>query len=89
MRKKKKIDPVPEEFENYKAAADFWGSHDTTDYPELLRTVTVVSKLRKRRFELQLEPDVLRTLESKARKKGVTIGHLASDLLRRQLATSR
>ncbi len=89
MRKKKNIDTVPEEFESYEAAAEFWDSHDTRDYPELLSTVTFVSQLRRRRFEIEIEPDVVKVLETKARKKGVAVGRLASDLLRRQLATTR
>jgi hypothetical protein len=89
MRKKKKIDQIPEEFESSEAASEFWDAHDTTDYPEFLRSVTVVSQLRRRRFEIEIEPDVLSILETKARKKGVTVGRLAGDLLRRQLAGPR
>jgi len=33
------VDPVPDDFESYEVAAEFWDTHDTTDYPELLVTV--------------------------------------------------
>ena len=84
-KKKAKIDPVPEEFPSYEAAADFWDTHDTTDYPEAFRTVHVVSKFRGRRFEIEIEGDVVTALRKWARRQGVTPGRLASSVLRHQL----
>ncbi len=88
MRKMKQIDPIPDEFATVEQAAEFWDKHDTTDYPGAFRTVTVVAKLRHRHFEIPIEADVIKTLEIRARKQRVSLGHLASDLLRRQLRTS-
>ena len=39
MADKKKTDPVPEHFGTYDEAAEFWETHDTTDYSEIFRTV--------------------------------------------------
>jgi predicted phosphatase len=88
MSKKKQIDPIPDEFANRDEAAEFWDSHDMTDYPQAFRTVRVVAKLRNRHYEIPLEADVIKALEARARKTGMTLGHLASDLLRRRLRTS-
>ena len=88
MSKKKRIDPIPAHFTSPEEAAEFWGSHDTTDYPGVFRTVRVVADLRNRHYEIPIEADVIKTLEARARKAGVTLGHLASDLLRRQLSAS-
>ena len=88
MSKKSRIDPIPEEFAGYDDAADFWDTHDTTHYPDAFRTVKVVSKFRGRHFEIEIEPDVVKSLQQRARQKGVTLGHLASSLLRRRLTTS-
>ena len=85
MRKKKQIDPIPHEFASYEAAAEFWDTHDTTDYPGAFRTVKVVSNLKNRHYEIPIAPDVLRALQTQARKKHVTLGHIANDLLRRRL----
>jgi hypothetical protein len=30
--KPKQTDPLPEEFASYEEAAEFWDTHDTTDY---------------------------------------------------------
>ncbi len=85
MSKKKQIDPLPEEFANYDEAAEFWDTHDTTDYAHAFRTVRVVTRLRHRHYEIPIEADVVKALEARARKMGVTLGHLASDILRQQL----
>lgn len=88
MSKKKQIDPIPAQFTSLEEAAEFWGTHDTTDYPGVFRKVRVVAELRNRHYEIPIDADVIKSLEVRARKAGVTLGHLASDLLRRQLLTS-
>ncbi len=39
--KPKQVDPIPEEFSSYEEAAEFWDTHDTTDYPDSFETVAV------------------------------------------------
>lgn len=85
MTKKKRIDPIPDEFASPEEAAHFWDSHDTTDYPHAFRTVRVVAELRNRRYEIPIGADVIKALEVRARKRGVTLGRIANDLLRRRL----
>lgn len=89
MSKKKRVDLIPEEFTSYEEAAEFWDTHDTTDYPDVFRTVKVTTEFRGRHYEIELEADVVRALRAQARKKGLTVSRLASDLLRRQVATSK
>jgi predicted phosphatase len=88
MRKKKAIEPIPEEFAGYEDAARFWDTHDTSDYPDAFRTVKVVSDLRHRHYEIPIAPDVVQSLRVRARQRGVTVGRLANDLLRRKLRFS-
>lgn len=89
MAKKKLVDPIPEEFGSYEEAAEFWDTHDTTDYPDAFRTVNVSTELRNRHYEIELEPDVASELRSRARRRGVRPGSLASALLRKQLESSQ
>ena len=89
MRTKNHIDPIPKEFASYEAAARFWETHDTMDYPDAFRTVKVVGSLRNRHYEIPVAPDLVRQLQSRARKRRVSLGHLANDLLRQRLKTSR
>ncbi len=88
MPKKNHIDPAPETFAGYDEAADFWDKHDTTQYPADFRTVKAVSELRGRHYEIEIESDVVLALRARARKSGVTLGHLANRLLRQRLRTS-
>ena len=57
---KKQVDPTPEHFDSYEAAAEFWDTHDTTDYLDEFRTVEVTSELRVRHFAVEIEEDVKR-----------------------------
>ena len=84
----KNPDPLPEEFQSYDEAGEFWDHQDTTDYPDAFRTVKVVSELRGRRYEIELEQDLVEKLQDKAKSEGVKMGPLANQLLRQQLAIS-
>lgn len=87
MRKQKQIDPIPDEFSSYEEAAEFWDTHDTTDYPDAFRTVEVKSELRQRHYEVEIDSDVVNKLRARAKRKRVSLGNLASDLLRQQLSS--
>lgn len=82
----KRVDPLPDEFASYEEAAAFWDTHDTTDYPEAFQTVEVEEVvLRQRRYEVEIDEDVLRLLREQARQRDIPLSRLASDLLRQQL----
>jgi hypothetical protein len=85
MTKKKKSDPLPEEFSSYEEAAEFWDKHDTTDYLQNSHPVKVESEFRGRRYEIEIDEPVAKILRKAARRKGVTPSRLASDLLRQRL----
>lgn len=82
---KKRIEPTPDNFESYEAAADFWDTHDTTDYLNEFRTVEVNTELRTRHFEVEIDEKVAKALQEQAAAKGVKISDLASNMLRQQL----
>jgi hypothetical protein len=84
--KKKPVDPIPEEFNSYDEAAEFWDSHDTTEYLADSQHVKAVSELRERHYEIEIEPAVAVVLRKEAKRRGVTPGHLASELLWQRLS---
>ncbi|MGZ8843052.1 MAG: CopG family antitoxin [Pyrinomonadaceae bacterium] len=86
---KKHVEPTPDNFESYEAAADFWDSHDTTDYLDEFRTVEVNTDLRARHFEVEIDENVAKALQVQAKEKGVKVSDLASSLLRQQLGLAR
>jgi hypothetical protein len=89
MNKKKHIDPIPDEFDNYEDAAEFWDSHDTTDYKDNFRNVEAETEFISHYFEIEIEEDIANILQSQAHQKGVTASRLANDLLRQQLTISK
>jgi len=62
MTRKKRVEPIPEEFASYEEAADFWDTHDTTDYPDVFRTVEVKTEFRGRYYEIEIAEDVVNFL---------------------------
>ena len=72
----------PANFESYEAAAEFWDTHDTTNYLDEFRTVEADAELRARHFEVE---SVAKALQAQAKEQGVKISDLASHLLRQQL----
>lgn len=85
MNKGKHLDPLPEEFETYEEAAEFWDTHDTTDYLDVFHTVEVTTEFKGRCYEVEIDEDVVQVLREQARQKGITVSRLASELLRQQL----
>jgi hypothetical protein len=86
---KKKADPIPEEFNSYEEAAEFWDTHDTTDYPDQFEVIAVEAKFKGRRYEVEIDEDVIKLLRQRAQKLGVSVSYLTNDMLRRQIMPGR
>ena len=82
------IDPIPEEFASYEEAAEFWDTHDTTDYPESFETVEMQAELLRRRFEVEIDADLMPMLSKQAQNRGVKVSRLVSELLREKVRPS-
>lgn len=87
-KEQRQIDPIPEQFTSYEDAADFWDTHDTTDYQDTFHTIKVQVQLRKRHYAVELDEDVAQLLRRQAKELGVTASYLASDLLRQRLSSA-
>lgn len=83
--KQKVIDPIPEEFASYEEAAEFWDTHDTTDYPDNFETVLVHAELKSRRYEVEIDADLMPVLSKQAQSRGVKVSRLVSELLREKM----
>ena len=85
MSKKKRTDPLPDEFSSYEEASDFCDTHDTTDYLDAFRTVEAKTELKHRYYEVELDEDLAKILSIQASKTGMTVGRLIGELLRQQM----
>lgn len=80
-------DEIPENFDSYEAAAEFWDSHDVSDYLDLTEEVTDIQiKLKRKHF--RIEPDISARLTQKAREKGISTETLINLWLQEKLIES-
>jgi predicted HicB family RNase H-like nuclease len=83
--KLKPIDPIPEEFASYGEAAEFWDTHDTTDYLDSFETVPLEAELQRRHFEVEIDEDLMQVLHQQAQQRGVGVRQLVNEVLREKL----
>jgi predicted HicB family RNase H-like nuclease len=83
--KQKQIDPLPEEFASYEEAAEFWDTHDTTDYSDSFETVGVETELKRRRYEVEIDEELMKALAERAQKRGIGVNQLVSEMLKEKV----
>jgi predicted HicB family RNase H-like nuclease len=83
--KQKQIDPIPEEFASYEEAAEFWDTHDTTDYLDSFETVVVEAELKRRRYEVEIDEELMKALTEQAQKRGIAVSQLVSEMLKEKI----
>ena len=81
----KRVDPIPDEFASYEEAAEFWDTHDTADYPEGFEDVSVQVELKRRRFEVAVDEDLMKVLSAQAHERGVAVSRLVNEMLREKI----
>jgi predicted HicB family RNase H-like nuclease len=83
--KRKQIDPLPDEFATYEEAAEFWDTHDTTDYLDSFKTVAVETSLERRRYEVEIDEELMKVLTKQAQKRGIAVSRLVIEMLKEKL----
>jgi predicted DNA binding CopG/RHH family protein len=83
--KRKQVDPIPDQFASYEEAAEFWDTHDTTDYADSFETVPVEAEFRRRRYEVEIDEETMKVLNEQAAKRGVPVSNVLSELLREKI----
>lgn len=64
--------PIPRNFKSVEEAAEFWDSHDLSDYLDSTREVQFEVALQRRVYLTALEPQLAKKLMEIARKRGIT-----------------
>lgn len=83
--KLKQTKKISKDFSSYEEAAEFWESHDTTDFLDEFETVEAEVSLKRRRYEVEIDADLMPQLTQQANKRGVAVKSLVSELLREKL----
>jgi len=85
MPKKGKVEEIPEEFRTYEEAAEFWNTHDSTEYGDVLEEVEIEVDVQRRHYLVEIDKEFSRVLHEKAQKQGVPDSVFASKLLQKEL----
>ncbi len=88
---KKKKNKIPQ-FKNYEEEANFWDTHEFTEFEDETEDVDIVFELNKPRDEtliVRLQKDFKEKLEKVARSKGLNVSTLARMWLLERLQSTR
>ncbi len=75
---KKIRDPLPEHFNSLEAAAEFWDTHDSSDYDEYFKDVEVEVALKPRTHLVAIEGPLYDKVRAIAKKKRVATDKLVN-----------
>ncbi len=64
--------------------AEFWDTHDATEYEDQTYEVDIEFNLKTRRHYVAIDPDVLARLREQATKRGISLESLAKSLASRK-----
>ncbi|HJQ34513.1 MAG TPA: CopG family antitoxin [Pyrinomonadaceae bacterium] len=68
---KKQRVPLPEHFNSLEDAAEFWDTHDSAEYEDLMADADFEVDIKKRTYLIPLDVELYRKVETIARRKGV------------------
>lgn len=85
-KQKRKIDPLPDSFGSIEEAAEFWDTHDTTDYMEFMKPVKVEVRLKRHPLLFKLNEKLAKGLTQTARRKNISAEALLNDWVAQRLS---
>jgi hypothetical protein len=85
-KNKQQPDPIPSHFGSIAEAAEFWDSHDLSDYPT--KPVDFEVDIEREVFLTALEPELAQRLAEHARKHGVSTETLINVRLTEKVLSS-
>lgn len=65
-------DPIPSTFATFEQAADFWDTHDLTDYDDVWKEVELVVQLDPSKLSIHLDPNVAAELVVQAKAQRIS-----------------
>lgn len=82
----RKREPLPENFESIDEFQEFWNTHSSADYEELMEDVEADIDIRSSRVYCAVAKDLLTELRAQARRQGVSTETLINLWLREKAA---
>ncbi|MDI6794634.1 MAG: CopG family antitoxin [bacterium] len=84
-KSKKQRDPIPESFASIEEAAEFWDSHSTADYDDLMRDVHFEVDIQRRTFLVPIEGGVAKEIVAIANQQELGLETFVNLWLREKL----
>ena len=81
------IAPLPDDFGSEEAAADFWDTHNITDYEELLEPADLQVNIKRRYFEIEVDEECFMAVRDTAKKQHKRVKQLVSEIIKQRLAS--
>jgi len=85
---RRRTDPLPDAFASEAEAAEFWDSHSLADYEEFLVPVEIEVQIERRHYAIEVDEQSFLALRRSAEKQHKPVKQLASEILKRELATT-
>lgn len=83
--KKYKKDPIPEEFNSYAEAGEFWDTHSAADYWDQMEDVECEVDIRSRHFVVTLEDEIYQLVKRCASEQNLSPDVFLNKFLRKRL----
>ena len=73
-KNKRKVEPIPDQFESFDDLAIFWETHDLTDYENKIKEIKYkIAPTPTRQFVLTLSDELTRELRRAVQREGVSM----------------
>lgn len=86
--KNEKRDELPEEFSSLEEAGEFWDTHSSSDYEEVMKELHFEVELKNRAHEVRITNQLWQEVGKIARKQGVATETLVNRWLQEKIMAS-
>ena len=80
--------PLPESFETLDDLWEFWDTHSSADYEDLMEDVDVAVDIRSSKVYCAVAKDIAREVRAQARRQGLSAETLVNVWLREKIAAA-
>ena len=81
----KKRDPLPDETASLNDVADFWSTHDTTDYLDAFVDADVTFDISQHLYQIKVNKDIFELLAKRAASLNISVQKIIDQALRKEL----
>lgn len=84
----KQRDPMPDELASLEDVADFWSTHDTTDYAEAFVDANVTFDIKQRHYQVEVRKDTFELLAKRAAFLNMSVQKIIDEALHKEIVSA-